>query len=159
MSDEDAMAIVNYFASVSKMDNPGIGLESPYYHSPEREETLPPRPDEEVSRSSGKTKVRARTRPSSSNGSTRCSRSGKTCCGASWSTHSRARGAEAAVKAAEEDEMKETDAAKKQEQADSVKVAKATRPPPRRPSRKLRRGWTRRISRPFAEPGKRRKRT
>jgi len=39
MSDDDAQAIVNYFSSVDKLNNPGIGLHSPYYGSPEREES------------------------------------------------------------------------------------------------------------------------
>ena len=39
MSDEDAQSLVNYFSSVTKLDNPGIGLTAPYFASPEREES------------------------------------------------------------------------------------------------------------------------
>jgi mono/diheme cytochrome c family protein len=38
MSDEDAMAIVNYFTAVDKMINPGIGLTYPYLRVPEKDE-------------------------------------------------------------------------------------------------------------------------
>jgi mono/diheme cytochrome c family protein len=38
MSDEEAMALVNYFAAVSKVTNPGIGLKYPYVKVPEQED-------------------------------------------------------------------------------------------------------------------------
>jgi hypothetical protein len=39
MSEEDAQAIVNYFAAADKLNNPGIGLTYPYVSQPERQET------------------------------------------------------------------------------------------------------------------------
>jgi mono/diheme cytochrome c family protein len=39
MSEEDAQAIVNYFAAADKINNPGIGLTYPYLSQPERQET------------------------------------------------------------------------------------------------------------------------
>jgi len=38
MSDEDAMAIVNYFTAADKITNPGIGLTYPYLNVPEKDE-------------------------------------------------------------------------------------------------------------------------
>src|SRR5207248_8664685 len=38
MSDDDAMAIVNYFTSVDKVTNPGIGLTYPYLNVPEKDD-------------------------------------------------------------------------------------------------------------------------
>jgi mono/diheme cytochrome c family protein len=38
MSDEEAMALVNYFAAASKIANPGIGLKYPYVKVPQQEE-------------------------------------------------------------------------------------------------------------------------
>ncbi len=37
MSEEEAQAIVNYFAAAAKIDNPGIGLTSPYDRVPQRD--------------------------------------------------------------------------------------------------------------------------
>src|SRR5206468_931006 len=39
MSDDEAMALVNYFAAVDKLSNPGIGLTSPYLTVAQREES------------------------------------------------------------------------------------------------------------------------
>jgi len=38
MSDEEAMALVNYFAAVDRMENPGEGLNYPYLAVPQRDE-------------------------------------------------------------------------------------------------------------------------
>src|SRR5262249_55835862 len=38
MSDDEAMALVNYFAAVDKMGNPGTALNYPYFTMPQRDE-------------------------------------------------------------------------------------------------------------------------
>jgi len=38
MSDEDALALVNYFAAADRISNPGVGLHYPYFSIPERDD-------------------------------------------------------------------------------------------------------------------------
>jgi cytochrome c2 len=127
MSDEDAQAIVNYFASVTKMDNPGIGLESPYFHSPEREESYIREQTRLYIQQLGKTKVAGKDKTMLQLRLDEMQPIWEDVLRSQLvDAQSRLRGAEVSLKLAEEDEMKETDPAKKQTKAEGVKVAKAT---------------------------------
>jgi hypothetical protein len=57
MSDEEAIALVNYFAAVDRLENPSTGITAPYLAIPQRDDSFWNARDKEYAARMGKTKL------------------------------------------------------------------------------------------------------